>query len=222
MSKKDLFKDEETHKSFAMIGAQRVYGHVDDLYGSDLDHNGFIRITLKESYKTRTLNHDHYFGGKTLFEIDMTPSQFAEFITSLNIGDGIPCTLRRTETSPYIEGKKHVNKEVVWENDITDHIEEIMDSMNSLKEYYKIVQSKSNLTKKDKESLSSIICRLENNLTCNMEFVKNSMKKEMEQIVSKGRMELESCYQMLYDDNVKQLTDNLKEVNFTNEKKEDD
>jgi len=51
-------------------------------------------MTLTESEISRDLSREWYFGhGKVLTRVRMTSGQFAELITSLNQGGGIPCTV---------------------------------------------------------------------------------------------------------------------------------
>ena len=81
------------HPSYGMLSFHRVHGAATPLFGSSVQHRDTIRLTLKEGEVKRSLNTDWYFGGKQLFEVEMSLSQFAELITSLNMGDGIPVTI---------------------------------------------------------------------------------------------------------------------------------
>lgn len=81
-----------THPAFAQIVAARVSGHA-ALYGSDFRHNAYMTIRIKRSQIHRHLNHDWYFGTEPIIEIALSEAQWATFVSSTNIGDGVPCTI---------------------------------------------------------------------------------------------------------------------------------
>ena len=86
-----------THPAFAQIAAARVSGG-GVFYGSDFVPQGHIAITLKRSELHRRLNYDSYFSGRVEeFRIAMTEAQWATFVSSLNVGEGVPCTLERLQ-----------------------------------------------------------------------------------------------------------------------------
>lgn len=82
-----------THPAFAQIGAYRTSGH-SHLYGSDFNHNATIRIRVYESELVRSLSEDRYHGKRPLMEVELSEAQWATFVSSLNVGHGVPCTLR--------------------------------------------------------------------------------------------------------------------------------
>jgi hypothetical protein len=81
-----------THPAFGQISASRVNGHT-NLYGSDFTHNGFINITIKASELNRDLSRDWHFEREQLIQIALSEAQWATFVSSLNNGSGVPCTL---------------------------------------------------------------------------------------------------------------------------------
>jgi len=86
-----------THESYGMLGFYRVQGTDRPLFGSSLKHNNTIRLTLKTGVHSRNLNRDWYYGGRTLFEVEMSASQFADLVSNMNVGDGVPVTIKRKE-----------------------------------------------------------------------------------------------------------------------------
>ena len=83
-----------THPAFAQIGASRVSGQT-YLYGSDFSHQNFITITISRSEMHRNLSRDWHFGKEDLIEVALSEAQWATFVSSLNVGSGVPCTLER-------------------------------------------------------------------------------------------------------------------------------
>lgn len=86
----------ETHPSYAQISFSRVTGGKCDLYGSSIKHQNFIKLRISQSTKYFNEYDEGYKDATTpLIEVDMSHSQFSEAITSLNLGCGVPVTLRK-------------------------------------------------------------------------------------------------------------------------------
>ena len=86
----------ESHPSFGQITAGRVQSNPSQpMYGSKLRHGRYIIITISQSKMFRSINSDRYCDDKQLIQVRLTENQFAQFITSLNIGGGVPCTIER-------------------------------------------------------------------------------------------------------------------------------
>lgn len=75
---------------FSRISGQKV------LYGSPFYHQKFIRLRISKAQTYRSFHDNEYMAeniGHRYIEVDLSFSQFAECITSMNIGNGVPCTL---------------------------------------------------------------------------------------------------------------------------------
>lgn len=96
----------DVHPAFGMIGASRgssTPGQV--LFDSDIRHGHTVTITLYRATRKRDLNHDWVHGGvKPLAEVEMSEAQWASFVSTMNVGSGVPCTIRKTETDWDIPG----------------------------------------------------------------------------------------------------------------------
>lgn len=81
------------HPAFAQIGASRVSGHT-NLYDSDFDHNAFMTVTISRSQLRRNLANDWHSAREELIHVAMSEAQWATFVSSPNVGSGVPCTLQ--------------------------------------------------------------------------------------------------------------------------------
>ncbi len=88
------------HESFGAITANRVSGQT-YLFGSEAQHNGFIRIEISTADLRRSLNEDRHYADRRLVTIDMSYEQWARFVSSFGIGMGTPCTLKQILTKRY-------------------------------------------------------------------------------------------------------------------------
>ena len=117
----NLFEKKEKHPSYGMLGFSRRQGSKTNLFGSSIQHQNTISMTLRQGEMHRGLNTDWFFGGDVIVEVEMSQAQFAEAITSMNMGSGVPVTIRYQENKGYIErpdfkGKKTALKTIIEAN----------------------------------------------------------------------------------------------------------
>jgi len=94
---------DEVHPAWGLIGASRVSSSPPgaSLFDSDLRHQHYVTVRIKAAKRRRDLHRDWIGGGKEYIEIAMSEAQWASFVSSMNTGDGVPCTV------------EHINREDV-------------------------------------------------------------------------------------------------------------
>src|SRR5205085_12031249 len=84
---------EETHPAWALIGASRVQSGPPGatLFDSELRHQHYVTITLRQASRKRNLNRDwlHAESRLPIIEVAVSEAQWAQFVTSMNQGDGV-------------------------------------------------------------------------------------------------------------------------------------
>ena len=85
-----------THPAYAQISCSRVSGST-SLYASDFKHQHYVTIKISASEHIRNLSNDWHHERGQLIEVAMSESQWAHFITSMNVGGGSPCTLQHVK-----------------------------------------------------------------------------------------------------------------------------
>lgn len=86
-----------THESYGLAQFSRVSGTPGKLFGSNIQHNHFIELTISRASRYRDYQCDRYMPEKEIVSVAMSPSQFAELLTSMNIGAGVPVTIQHVE-----------------------------------------------------------------------------------------------------------------------------
>lgn len=83
----------ERHPAYAQIRASRVEGTT-YLYGSDFVHRRYITVTIARSSLTRGLSNDWpHAESPDLIEVALSEAQWAAFVSSMNVGMGVQCTM---------------------------------------------------------------------------------------------------------------------------------
>ena len=86
------------HPSYGQLSITRVNSsHHQTLYGSPIKHDSFISMRLHESEVYRENGVERHHAGTCLVEVNMSEAQFAQLITTLNIGGGTPVTISRID-----------------------------------------------------------------------------------------------------------------------------
>jgi hypothetical protein len=90
-------EEELKHPSYGLASITRTSGGPRRLFGSSLDnHYTTFRINISPAVWKRSPYGDRFYGPLRgeMIEIELSSQQFADFITTHNIGCGIPCTIR--------------------------------------------------------------------------------------------------------------------------------
>ena len=85
------------HESYGMIGYSRTShgGATTHLFGSAIDkHFSTIRIRIRTAERRHHLSMDWFHANDQIIDVELSAAQFAEFITTANMGDGVPCPIR--------------------------------------------------------------------------------------------------------------------------------
>ena len=100
--------EKKQHPSYGMIRLSRssIGGGGTALFGSSIMHNDVIRLSISKGIMEREGSEDRFFARESMkdqiVEVEMSYTQFAEAITSLNIGGGVPVTITRLN-GDYVE-----------------------------------------------------------------------------------------------------------------------
>lgn len=190
-----MFENIEKHPCYGMLGFHRRNGNASPLFGSSIQHKDTIVMTLKHGESCRHLNNDHYFGKGVIAEVEMSYSQFAEAITAMNIGDGVPCTIRFTEKDGYISERPFTNKKDQFEQEFAEHLDDIKtDAKNTIFEIKEIFKKKS-IGKTDREEILRKLEYLSTQIGSNTEFIYSQFNTQMDKTVMEAKGEIEAFCQ---------------------------
>ena len=86
------------HPSYGMAQISRVTGGNSRLFGSALEghnHRIMLRISEAEMHIDHDLHMERPYSKGQIVEVALSAAQFAELITTMNSGSGVPCTIMR-------------------------------------------------------------------------------------------------------------------------------
>ena len=177
----------EHHPAFGQIGASRVSGGT-TLYGSDFVHHNFVSITIDRSELHRDLSRDWHHGKEGLIEVHLSEAQWATFVSSMNVGNGVPCTLNRVagESMPTIPIRKTEN--IVREEldatlkGITNELQQAIDAING--------ELGASVSNKKREAILEHLLMAQRKVSDSLPFAARSFSEHIETTVEKAKVEV--------------------------------
>lgn len=190
------FGEKTTHPAYGMLSFSRRSGGRTPLFGSSIEHRDTIAMTLTHGDVTRGLNSDWYHGNGVIAEVEMSYSQFAEAITSMNMGSGVPVTVRRTEKDGRIPECDFINKKEQFQDELKERLSNATKTSRSLiDEVRSLFNEKKTLTKADKEDIISKLSKVYSEIDGNINFTYEMFNEQMDKTVMEAKGEIEAFYQ---------------------------
>lgn len=191
-----LDRERQEHESFGMAGFYRTTSsNAHALFGSSIKHRDTIVLRIKKGYVERDLNRDWYYGDKELIEIELSKSQFADLVSTMNTGDGVPVTIR------YIDGQKmedcpFVDKASLHMEEFRKSNESAINKLKAVTTYIKnLFNSKQRLTKEEKNNCVEALEYVYRELKPNSEYQIKCFQEQMENTVTEAKGEIEAFFE---------------------------
>lgn len=192
-----IIGERTTHPSYGtLLFSRSIIGGKKTLFGSSIQHDNTISMTLHHASIERGLNRDWIHGDKVIVEVEMSYSQFAEAITSMNMGTGVPVTIRWTEKDGAIPPCDFVSKRDQFEDEFKKQRETaIRISEELIQEVTELFNQKGTLKKADKEEILRKLNMLKMDIGVNTDFIVQQFNEQMDKTVMEAKGEIEAFYQ---------------------------
>ncbi|NQT03561.1 MAG: hypothetical protein HQ580_16150 [Planctomycetes bacterium] len=182
----------ETHESYGLVGVSRRTGDPGSLFGSSIRHHNYVALTIKRAELSRDLHRNWYFGHEALIEVEMSNTQFAELITTMNIGDGVPCTIRHIGYET-MERPPDVQQQQIFEDEFKADMQKVGNKVSSaIKKAEALLNIKGSIKKADRQEIVSLLNSIAQDINLNMPFVQTQFNKAMDKTVSEMKGEIEA------------------------------
>jgi hypothetical protein len=181
---KDDVKTE--HESWCLVSANRVSGRSDDLFATSIDHQHTVQLTISRAAEYRSHGYGHYLDREQLILVEMSPMQWAELITSMNCGQGAPCTLRRLG-GKQVKGQKHETETVRIQGEFSDRAKEVGRKMREAVNEVKEKLAKTTASKKVQTEIVDIMQTFARNFDDYMPFMHKLFVEACEGTVTEAK-----------------------------------
>ena len=181
----------EKHKSWGMVGFYRNFGSGRELFGSDVTNHNTIRLTVKHAVKYRELGRDWTMGDDIICEVELSALQFAELLTNMNMGDGVPCTIKYTREDGYVDYKSEKSKIEVIQEERNEEIEKASSNLQEvISELTELISNKKIPKTVGNELLHKLKCATSNLEGSNYEFYKKQAFNEVAKMVVEAKSQI--------------------------------
>lgn len=186
----------DAHQSYGMLQFKRSSSSAVNLFGSSIKHRDTIKMSLHEGCVERTLSSDFYTRDKLIVEVEMSYSQFAEAITSMNVGSGVPVTIRWEQGIGAIEPCPFIDKKEQFEHEFQNNLNNANESIDNLiHDVCDMFKDKKNLSKADKENILSKLNLVQQAVNDNNAFIYRQFNTQMDKTVTEAKGEIEAFMQ---------------------------
>lgn len=183
----------ETHESYGMIGINRYQSTGDVMFASSMKHRNGINLNIyRAEHRRSDSSADWYHATEPLICIRLSQSQFAELITTPNVGSGVPCTIEHVGGNKMADppfrhtAKKHRDEFAAYTQTIADgHGRYMVEAMDILK-------NKSTISKGDRETIISAFELILQDLQSNLPFLHEQFHRQMDKTIVEAKSEIEA------------------------------
>lgn len=183
----------ERHPAFGMISLCRTTcSPTSVLFGSAVKHGNYISLTIKEAERHASNSHDFYFGRKELIRVIISGTQLGDMLTSMNAGDGVPCTIQRFngEGRPPIEEFFTVQDEA--QAQMAQQLDQLFEKSKVLLDKARGIVEKGSPKKAEKEELLSLLTQLNHGIGSNLRFAGKCFDEKVEKMMTQAKGEVEA------------------------------
>lgn len=180
----------QDHPAGVTVQFSRVSGSK-EFFGSSVKSHSWIQLRIYKAKLESSFGHDQAHQGEQLIEVDLSPSQFAELLTTMNYGCGVFGTMS------YFN-RKHIDKyeappsemartEEYVEKHLTHAFEQHKANIQRMRECIE----NSKLPKKDKDAMLRDL-GVDEHLESNFSFYKERLRETSGKLIVQAKAEIES------------------------------
>lgn len=187
---------EERHESYGVLRFARVSSSGTRLFNSSIQHHHYIEMRLSRAYRNVTGTSEHIWAthhDPSVVEVALSAAQFAEAITTMNSGDGVPCTITRVDgiRMEEVPSDQNTHFEII-QADFASRLREVAAGVaKSLGQLDQLLAKKS-LTKDDKTAIRDALHNGSRLIDDAAPFLLKVFGEAAEKMVAKARTEIES------------------------------
>lgn len=181
------------HPSFGMLSISRIQGNSGYLFGSEIQARNFIELKLSTATLERDLTSDWYHSEEELFIVKMSPNQFSELITTMNIGEGVPVTIERVMCEDVEQCSTIESKKSYTQAQFKQRMDNFLVEINKNQERAKEIIKKKNLSKDDQEQLNRHMEKINQEVKSNIPFFLGCFQEVMDKVVLDAKAEIDSA-----------------------------
>jgi hypothetical protein len=188
--------DKPYHPSHGLLQISRVSGGSDNLFGSHVEHHHKIALRVHAAKTQWDLHEDRYYEGKLLLEIELSPVQFAEAITTMNVCPGTPCTVRFLQDMGWIDAQDREASVVQkFRDDFRDWLKKnVTAKFRDRAQQIAGLLDKKSLNREDRKTILETLRFLLQQLEADAPFIHQQFDEAVEKVVVEAKGAIDAFY----------------------------
>lgn len=185
-----------THPSYGKIAFTRTNSTGTEFFGSELKQDNYVSLEIHNAEVVRDLSCDRYYpDGPVLVRVRMSSAQFAELITSMNVGSGVCCTIERLAGKKVEEYQPQESRKEFVHNEFKQRMKQFSNQLTQKQKEAKDLINKKTLSKEDMRLLNNYIEWLTQEISSNIPYFAERFQETMDTVVHEAKLELENALQ---------------------------
>ena len=181
----------EEHPAWGVIGASRGQTTGTTLFDSDIVHRSTVRIRLWQAARKRDLKHDWVSSRDRIIEVELSEAQWASFVSTMNVSDGVPCTIRWLPGGERIEEPPHEPRLAVSMEETREAAEEAYRGIQTALDAYEAALAGKAGAAERRELLSTLHYAVANAVP-NVAYAGTQLTEHAENVVQRARADIEA------------------------------
>ena len=183
-----------SHPSYGLINASRITGRFNYLYGSKVKNDSAVKITISRAATVRDVFAERFWEESRLIDIYLSPSQWAQMLTTMNTAPGTPCTINWLFSDGYIKPPAvEPDANVTQADEMRAHTAKLVGDLNDkLSAVKKILDDKKSLSQSDRRDILGILDSGISQLNGALPFAVEQFGKVCEKMVTQAKADIEA------------------------------
>lgn len=184
-----------TDPAMVMVGFSRQTrgGDGATLFGSSVKNSNIISLQIVPAEVDRHLSQDWFHGkNKPIIEVLLSPLQFAELLTTMNVGSGVPGTLA-FYNDQYYTMPKMPEKAEEFKDEIAADLQNIINKLNEAEEVIqKFIDDPKPIGKQARRQLKDLVSSFRNTIKHHFPFIISQFSRQLARTVSEAKAEVDA------------------------------
>lgn len=194
---KNPFSDPETHPSWGMVQfVRRECGGPNRLFASSLPKHGTtIALKIMHAVRHHETGRDWYVGDHAvpeIVEVELSAAQFAALLTTMNVGDGVPCTLRYVHGERMPDVPEDPGETGRVRQSVADDFKGIVTKLEDLLGKATDVLAQKTIKAGDRKDLLETLRRIRQDIESNLPFMVKQFEEATEKITTAAKAEVDA------------------------------
>lgn len=178
------------HPSFGTIQLNRMTATPGvPLFDSPMRHGRFITISITRASRRRRLHEDRVYPEEELVKVYLSQHQWTEFVSSLGVGEGVPCTLSRVG-GEMMPPTPEIGLRETFEKEVKAKVAGLADKVSLFRKRVSAIMDKPRLVKADRDELRGLASAIETEIGSNLPFLQAQFEEAMDKTVGVAKAEV--------------------------------